>query len=62
MIETKTLCVLAIALLVTACEPASTWDSKRGRFVSTKEYKQEQQQEMDDLRRRMDRFEQERKQ
>lgn len=34
--------MLLLALLLSACEPASTYDPQRGRYVSTDEYRRDQ--------------------
>jgi hypothetical protein len=34
--------LLLVTILLTGCEPASTYDPKRGRYVSTEEYRTDQ--------------------
>lgn len=45
--------LLALSLVIAGCgERASTWDSHKGRYVSTQEYKQDIQDRLHDLEKR----------
>ncbi len=56
--STRIILLMTLATILVSCgEAASTWDDKRGRFVSTNQLKQEQRERDRDQDRRLDRLE-----